>query len=295
LSSMVGETDEERASKVVDALNARLGPESFDVTTLVLDPPEPGSDSGEVGKDTRLLMQAVAKASSQSAERNGSKDRGGQDLNAIVSAEFAVRTAELTAGRLAEISLHGPGGEMEITSAIEAATEALDLRLDHLEHRIGEITEMNHRGICDWTDRLDDRVETIVSRLAPLEWLVGKILSRIDEVEAKITAAETDKLSDPELNIVALTDAFSERTEPFKEALARIDQRLEMLEEPDSAPLDAANLDLTAERKQTKKSISTLKAQMTALNKKHDQIAVETDESLDLIRRAINDILTERA
>lgn len=333
LSSMVDATDEERVGTVTDALCAHLGPETVGLATLVLDPPEQVSDEDKVERNTHVLMQAVAAATHKTSDGSGIYESGWPDPNAVVSAEYAVRTAELTAKGLVELALPAPvpAGDERLLPLMEAATETLgtlELRLDHLECRIGEIMDATHQSMPSWADaavltplrnvedkltttgsaqsemldkwaaKLDARMDELEQGQIPAEWFLGRIMTRIAGLEEKMAAALNAVPADPMSDMTALADAFSERLEPLAQTLGRIDERLESLEQANasaSAPLDAAISDMAAERKQTKKSIATLKAQVTVLNKKHDQIALETDTSLEAIRRAISDILKQDA
>lgn len=220
LSSMTDATDAERVENISEALTARLGPGSVGVTTLILDPQQDDAATGEVEENTLLLMQAVATAADQVTSEDG-PERG-----AILSAEFAVRAAELTARGLAELAVSAPPAGEEIAPALEATTNALhalELRLDHLELRFGEISEASREKMQDWADssllkplrdvesqlagirsvqsetiddwgaRIGTRLDTLEQGQIPAEWFLGQIMSRIGDLDEQLSGNEQEQ------------------------------------------------------------------------------------------------------
>lgn len=221
LSELDGATDTDRVDAVSDALSARLGNGAVGLTTLILDPPAEDAETPDMEEDVLLLMRAVATAADKAASENGS------DMRAILSAEFAVRAAELTARGLTDLALPQPPPGPDLSPAIEATATALgafEERLDKLEERVGEVLTSNEASLRTWAEtslvkaleqaenRMASRLEALEGGQFPAEWFMGQIMSRIGELD--------DQISGNDQQAQAAAHAWSQRLDSRIAAVA---------------------------------------------------------------------------
>lgn len=210
LSGLVEEDDVDRVSAVSEALSAQLGKNSVEITTLILDPPEPEVEShdGDPGmeEDILLLMRAVATAADKVAAENNTGSR------ALLSAEFAVRAAELTAKGLADLSAAPIGNTPDLAPTLQETADvlqALDGRLDAMSQSLSELaaspSDAPESGdmtssvvaalegpLCQIEARISERLNELNAGQIPAEWFLGQIMSRIGNLDEQLTGTEQE-------------------------------------------------------------------------------------------------------